>query len=216
MEGSGIDFGRSEVHVSAAAKVCWICGGRAFDAGDRDGREYSGLQRGEQRASKATGLSGFRPACGNVAKCARRRRAGKLFQWIAAFAVDVSDLRRTQPDAGVDGDLGAGHGECYWRGSTGRGTHGSDQRRRVGDARRSACCGPLVPSERPGPAWRENGDAELWILAAPLRRRPRGDRPQHSGGCGDAGDCGGDAAGVSDGRSAIRSAGADGSRSRSV
>ena len=48
----------------------------------------------ERRAAEAAAVSGCRPAGGAVAACAGRGRAGGLLERAAAFAVDVSDVRR--------------------------------------------------------------------------------------------------------------------------
>ncbi len=63
---------------------------------------------------------------------------------LQAFAVDVSDFFRAQPDIPVVGCLDDGHGKRDRGCSAGRGAHSARQWRRAGDARRPSQGRPVV------------------------------------------------------------------------
>ena len=89
-----------------------------------------------------------------------------------------SDHNRTFQSLGVWMTAQRQH---HWPRSAGGSSHGSDQRRCSRNIGCPARRGPLVLAGRSGPARGQDRNAELRLLAASLRRRPRRHRPHHPG-----------------------------------
>ena len=89
----------------------------------------------------------------------------------------------------------------------------TDFERRSRNAQCSCLRWPMAHSRRSGSTRAGTGDVELWLLAAPLRRRPKRRRPHHQRQFTAASNCRRHAARIQDRELRLRSAGSAGLRS---
>jgi hypothetical protein len=210
--GSGRDriaAGGSEACFRRLRKVAGIRDHRAADAGHWHWREYGGLQRAQQRAAAAAALSGAATAGFAPPQRAGRAGAAEFRNELRLSASMYSPLphNRTFQSVGV------------WGPGTASIT-GLAQPEQVNTAQISggvletlnvpALDRPMAYGGRSGLPWAGAGDVELWLLAAPLRRRSERCGAHHQRQFAAARDRRSDAARIQGRQLRLRSAGADG------
>ncbi len=162
------------------SKVAGLCRHGAPYAGHRHRRQHRGLQRDQQRTSQAAAVSRFRTIwwrCGcDAPGAAGLANFSSGLQLSPSMYLTFAEHNRTFQSIGL------------WIPSTANvtgieqpeGCRRPDQRRRSGDARGSADAGPLDSRLQIRIHAARRRDAELWLLAAAVWRRPRRHRPRRS------------------------------------
>ena len=156
--------------------------------GYRHRRQHRGLQRAQQRHSQAAALSPIR-AAGSVV--AQRSRSGGLANFTSGLHLS-SSMYFTFAD----------HNRLFNRWASGprarRTSRDWPSPKRCtlptsptvySNARRRAHCGARPHCGRSGSPWRQDRHAQLWLLAAPFRRRSVRHRSQHTSRFPDPRDC---------------------------
>ena len=160
--------------IAHAAPQSGVYGGRVVDARDRDRREHRGLQRGQQRAAQAAALSQGRGTGGAAADRSGRRGAGEFRERAACFRLRCISPMPSRTE----------HFNRWACGSPApRTSQGWPSRSRCARCRSAMACFRRSAFRPAAGRWLSQadqvsgtvrkGDAQLRVLAAAFRRRPR-------------------------------------------